>query len=54
MLLIRFIETFYMNSFGIYTETLFLKSLKIMMTQKNKEININNTTLGMIKTLDIS
>ena len=54
MLLTKFIETFYMNSFGIYIETLFSKSLKIMMMLKKKETNIINTTLGVIKTLDIS
>jgi hypothetical protein len=54
MLLIRFIETFSMNNFGIYTETLFSKFLKIMMMQKKKETNITNTTLGVIKTSDIS
>jgi hypothetical protein len=43
-----------MNNFGIYTETLFLKSLKIMMMQKKKETNIINTILGVIKTSDIS
>ena len=42
-----------MNSFGIYTETLFLKSPKIMMRQKRKAILIINTILGMTKTSDI-